>query len=208
MKPTDLTIQETTPNSISLSWQPPDNHVTSLVAGYTVFVLDGETGRERRFNLSADEIGVTINQLRPGINYNIKLTAYSENGYGDDSDEVSIMTLPEVGNTSRMEFTFSKLYPFREYGFRVLPYNSNGHGPASDPCRCHTYSDVPSKPPQNITVDTLSSTSIVVRWDSPGPEHENGIVTGYRIRYKPHSDKIGSAATFTVDGGTRMFELN
>ena len=47
-------------------------------------------------------------------------------------------------------------------------------------------SQVPSRPPQNVTVakDNSTSTSLFVHWRPVPANHQNGIIRGYRILYK------------------------
>lgn len=44
-----------------------------------------------------------------------------------------------------------------------------------------------------------------MRWEPPPDDALNGIITGYKIRYKQRGDKIGQTAT--CDGVGRMFDL-
>ncbi|KAJ7390411.1 hypothetical protein OS493_025668 [Desmophyllum pertusum] len=49
-----------------------------------------------------------------------------------------------------------------------------------------TDEDVPSKPPQNVTIatDKSTSTSLFIHWRPVPQNHQNGIILGYRIFYK------------------------
>ena len=56
--------------------------------------------------------------------------------------------------------------------------------------------------------------SVIVRWDPPLKEHQNGIITGYKIRYKPkYRGRLlpgmsgSSGLTATTDGSRRLFTL-
>ena len=42
-------------------------------------------------------------------------------------------------------------------------------------------STVPSSPPSNYTAVALSSRSILLTWDAPPVEGQNGIITGYTV---------------------------
>ena len=48
-----------------------------------------------------------------------------------------------------------------------------------------TLSDIPADPPQNVSLEAASSASIIVRWEPPPKESQNGIITGYKIRWRP-----------------------
>ena len=49
---------------------------------------------------------------------------------------------------------------------------------------CYT---VPSGPPLNLTAEP-SSVSAILRWDPPAEEDQNGVITGYLIKYQLSSD--------------------
>ena len=56
------------------------------------------------------------------------------------------------------EYTLNGLKKFKEYSFRVVAYNSNGPGLSTAEVVTRTLSDVPSQAPQNVTLETASST--------------------------------------------------
>ena len=43
------------------------------------------------------------------------------------------------------------------------------------------HTTVPSSPPSNYTAVALSSRSILLTWDAPPVEGQNGIITGYAV---------------------------
>ena len=47
---------------------------------------------------------------------------------------------------------------------------------------------------------------MIVRWDSPMPESSNGIVTGYKIRFKQKKDDSRTQSV-TTDAGQGMVSL-
>lgn len=58
--------------------------------------------------------------------------------------------------------------------------------------------------------------SIIVRWDPPSLENQNGIITGYKIRYKPKTGRgrlplnpgsPNAGSTATTDGSRRLYTL-
>ena len=40
---------------------------------------------------------------------------------------------------------------------------------------------VPSGAPTNVTVEALSSTSLLITWEPPAPSQRNGVITHYRV---------------------------
>lgn len=61
-------------------------------------------------------------------------------------------------NTTELRFTLENLNKFQEYNIWVVAYNENGAGSASEEITVRTYSDAPSKPPDNVTLEAASST--------------------------------------------------
>uniref|UniRef100_A0A3Q0S7A9 DCC netrin 1 receptor n=1 Tax=Amphilophus citrinellus TaxID=61819 RepID=A0A3Q0S7A9_AMPCI len=76
------------------------------------------------------------------------------------------------------------LNKFTEYTVRVLAINRYGPGTASEAISVTTQSDVPSAPPQNITLEVVLSRSIKVSWQPPPRGAQNGIITAYKIKYR------------------------
>ena len=60
--------------------------------------------------------------------------------------------------TSQQSIEVTDLNKFTEYCFWVIAMNENGMGSASEEVVTRTLSDVPSEPPQNVTVEPGSST--------------------------------------------------
>ena len=104
----------------------------------------------------------------------------------------------KVGDKSEQELELTStshelnnLKKFSAYSFRVVAFNSNGAGVNTDEVEARTYSDVPSEPPQNVTLEIVSASSIIVKWEPPPDDALNGIITGYKIRYvKVHCSSI------------------
>ncbi|KAJ8007460.1 hypothetical protein DPEC_G00117730 [Dallia pectoralis] len=84
------------------------------------------------------------------------------------------------GPSYRME----GLKKFTEYSLRVLALNRYGPGVTTEDVRVTTQSDVPSSPPQNITLEVVLSRSIKVSWQPPPPSSQNGFITGYKLRHR------------------------
>ncbi len=110
-----------------------------------------------------------------------------------------------------MKFHLIDLREYTEYTFWVSAFNAIGEGAFSEEVTARTMSDVPSDPPQNFTAEADSSRSLIVRWEPPPKESQNGIITGYKIRYRPtNAAKAKSSAkdnskgdVVTTDGSRR-----
>ncbi|XP_059801851.1 neogenin-like isoform X2 [Hypanus sabinus] len=126
----------------------------------------------------------------PIVNYKLY---YMEKGAGSEQDV-------DVGSLS---YTINGLKKFTEYSFRVVAYNKHGPGVSTEEIVATTYSDVPSAPPQNVTLEVRNSKSIVVHWQPPPLGTQNGVITGYNIRYK----KAGRRGETDSTGGNQLSQV-
>uniref|UniRef100_A0A671R3R5 Neogenin-like n=1 Tax=Sinocyclocheilus anshuiensis TaxID=1608454 RepID=A0A671R3R5_9TELE len=92
-------------------------------------------------------------------------------------------------DVSTLSYTMTGLKKFTEYSFRVVAYNKHGPGVSTEDISVRTYCDVPSAPPQNMTFEVLNSKSIMVRWQPPPADAQNGEIIGYKIRYRKGTRK-------------------
>uniref|UniRef100_A0A8C5QIN0 Neogenin 1 n=1 Tax=Leptobrachium leishanense TaxID=445787 RepID=A0A8C5QIN0_9ANUR len=104
---------------------------------------------------------------------------YMEKGAGNEQDV-------DVGGLS---YTVTGLKKYTEYTFRVVAFNKHGPGVSTQDIIVRTFSDVPSAPPQNVTLEVRSSQSILVQWQLPPPGAQNGQITGYKLRYRKTTRK-------------------
>ncbi|OPJ70010.1 neogenin isoform B [Patagioenas fasciata monilis] len=107
----------------------------------------------------------------------------------------------DVGGLS---YTITGLKKYTEYSFRVVAYNKHGPGVSTQDVVVRTLSDVPSAPPQNLTLEVRNSKSIMLHWQPPPAGTHSGHITGYKIRYRKVSRK--SDVTESI-GGTQLFQL-
>ncbi|XP_041074117.1 neogenin-like isoform X3 [Polyodon spathula] len=119
---------------------------------------------------------------------------YMEKGLGNEQDV-------DVGGLS---YTINGLKKYTDYSFRVVAYNKHGLGVSTEDVVARTFSDVPSAPPQNLTLEVRNSKSIMVQWQPPPPGTHNGQITGYKIRYRKGVRKSEAAES---TGGTQLFQL-
>ncbi|XP_049554097.1 netrin receptor DCC-like [Orcinus orca] len=83
-----------------------------------------------------------------------------------------------------LSYKLEGLKKFTEYSLRFLAYNRYGPGVSTDDITVVTLSDVPSAPPQNVSLEIVNSRSIKVSWLPPPPGTQNGFITGYKIRHR------------------------
>ncbi|XP_046645538.1 neogenin-like isoform X3 [Daphnia pulicaria] len=118
--------------------------------------------------------------------------------------------------TSHTSHLIHGLKPYTEYSVWVVAFNDNGPGTSTEEATARTWSDLPSDTPQNVVVEPASSSSVIVRWEPPSLENQNGIITGYKIRYKPKTGRgrlplnpgsSNAGSTATTDGSRRLYTL-
>ncbi|XP_023179613.2 neogenin isoform X2 [Drosophila hydei] len=120
---------------------------------------------------------------------------YSENDSGADL----------YNDSMSLELLLTELRPYTDYVISVVPFNRNGMGDSSTELKVKTYSSTPSEPPNNVTLEVTSSSSITVHWEPPAEEDCNGQITGYKIRYRKFKDAPQAKST---PANIRYFELN
>ncbi|KAM6979590.1 neogenin 1a [Aplochiton taeniatus] len=103
-----------------------------------------------------------------------------------------------------LSYTMTGLKKHTEYSLRVVAYNKHGPGVSTDDVAVRTLSDVPSAPPQNLTLEVQNSKSIMVRWQPPPTGAQNGEIISYKIRYRKGTRKSEAAET---TGGTQLYQL-
>uniref|UniRef100_H3AQC0 Neogenin 1 n=1 Tax=Latimeria chalumnae TaxID=7897 RepID=H3AQC0_LATCH len=107
---------------------------------------------------------------------------YMEQGTGIEQDV----------DVTGLYYTINGLKKYTEYSFRVVALNKHGPGVSTQDVTAQTFSDVPSAAPQNLTVEVRNSKSILVQWQPPPAGTHNGLIVGYKIRYRKASRKSDS----------------
>ncbi|XP_015602585.1 neogenin isoform X2 [Cephus cinctus] len=107
--------------------------------------------------------------------------------------------------TASTTIELKNLQPFTEYNIWVQAINENGRGASTNEITVRTHSAPPTHPPHNFTLEAASSTSIVIRWEPP-LEGQNGVITGYKIRYR-RQDRRFHPNTVTTEGNQRLYLL-
>ncbi|XP_034650666.1 neogenin isoform X3 [Drosophila subobscura] len=120
---------------------------------------------------------------------------YSENESGADL----------YHDSTTMDALLTELRAYTDYVISVVPFNRNGMGDPSAEIKVKTYSSTPSEPPNNVTLEVTSSSSITVHWEPPAEEDRNGQITGYKIRYRKLKDAPQVKST---PANIRYFELS
>ncbi|XP_073845081.1 neogenin protein frazzled isoform X3 [Musca autumnalis] len=108
-------------------------------------------------------------------------------------------------DTTVLDAVLTELRPYTDYTITVVPFNKIGMGDPSNEIRVKTFSSTPSEPPNNVTLEVTSSTSITIHWEPPSEEERNGQITGYKIRYRKLKDAPQVKST---PANIRYFELS
>ncbi|XP_069786249.1 protein sidekick-2 isoform X2 [Narcine bancroftii] len=82
-------------------------------------------------------------------------------------------------------YLVDRLKPFTSYKFRVKATNDVGDGEYSEESdSVTTLQAAPDEAPEILSVTPHTTTSVMIRWQPPAEEKINGILLGYRIRYR------------------------
>nr|XP_036223423.1 neogenin isoform X9 [Bactrocera oleae] len=150
--------------------------------------VEGLATSEREIFVKWDSPTVTNGEI---LKYRIY---YSENDSGAEM----------YHDSTSLNAVISELRPYTDYTISVVPFNKNGMGDPSNEIKVKTYSSTPTEPPNNVTLEVTSSTSVTVHWEPPAEEERNGQITGYKIRYRKLKDTPQVKST---PANIRYFEL-
>ncbi|XP_036422629.1 protein sidekick-1 isoform X2 [Colossoma macropomum] len=158
--PVIQSVKPSTTTSVLVQWQPPkEESVNGVLVGYRLYY------RELQYDSTPQESKKAIN---------------SSSARGDLTAKSTVKT---VSNPSITEFELTQLQKYRRYEIVMTAYNIIGESPASAPVEVFVGEAAPSVAPQNIQVNTISSTQLEVQWEPPPVETQNGIIQGYKIYY-------------------------
>ncbi|XP_027579432.2 neogenin isoform X8 [Pipra filicauda] len=174
---------------------PGESSAPLKVATQPEVQLPGPAPNIRAYSSSPTSVTVTWETPLSGNGdiQNYKLY-YMEKGQDTEQDV----------DVAGLSHTVTGLKKFTEYSFRVVAYNKHGPGVSTHDVVVRTLSDVPSAPPQNLTLEVRNSKSILLQWQPPPTGTHSGQITGYKIRYRKVSRK--SDVTESV-GGTQLSQL-
>ncbi|CAH1716486.1 unnamed protein product [Chironomus riparius] len=87
----------------------------------------------------------------------------------------------ETSGIITMFYVVRGLSPYTEYEFHVIGVNNIGRGPPSAAVSATTGETEMESAPRNIEVRPLSSSTMVITWQSP--DQPNGLINGYKVYY-------------------------
>ncbi|KAK5906216.1 hypothetical protein CgunFtcFv8_002101 [Champsocephalus gunnari] len=103
-------------------------------------------------------------------------------------------------NHEASSYIVSRLKPFTSYQFRVKATNDIGDSEYSEESEAiTTLQDAPDEAPSILSVTPHTTTSVLIRWQPPSEEKINGILLGFRIRYRELLyDRLRSYSAHTI----------
>uniref|UniRef100_A0A671SQ82 Protein sidekick-1-like n=1 Tax=Sinocyclocheilus anshuiensis TaxID=1608454 RepID=A0A671SQ82_9TELE len=153
-----------------------------------------------------------VDRLKPFTSYKLRMMATNDVGdskYSQETDAITTLQDGDVNgvlvgyrlyyrelqydstpqeskravNSSLLRTELTELQKYRRYEIVMTAYNVIGESPPSAPVEVFVGEAAPSVAPQNIQINTLSSTQLEVQWEVPPAETQNGIIQGYKILY-------------------------
>uniref|UniRef100_A0A4W4FCD7 Cell adhesion molecule DSCAM n=1 Tax=Electrophorus electricus TaxID=8005 RepID=A0A4W4FCD7_ELEEL len=83
--------------------------------------------------------------------------------------------------------TIIELHPSSTYNIRMFAKNHIGDSEPSNELTVTTDEADPEGPPQDVTLEAMSSQSIKVTWKAPQKHLQNGMIRGYQVCHREHS---------------------
>ncbi|KAJ8283487.1 hypothetical protein COCON_G00023370 [Conger conger] len=104
-------------------------------------------------------------------------------------------------NHEASSYVVDRLKPFTSYQFRVKATNDIGDSEYSEESEAiTTLQDAPDGAPTILSVTPHTTTSVLIRWQPPAEERINGILLGFRVRYRELLyDRLRSFTVRTVN---------
>ncbi|KAK0424070.1 hypothetical protein QR680_008482 [Steinernema hermaphroditum] len=199
-----------TVSSVTLAHLQPD----------TIYLVRVVAENEMGMGKSTDEVHVrtTKEQAVPGRVQNLRAKVLSPEAIAVDWDPPSstgpeavrykLFYIPKNADSNEKEtqvlmvktsYVLHGMEKDTEYEIRVEAEGVNGAGLSSEVLTVRTLSDAPSGPPTSVRAEAVDMSSIQLRWEPPTPEHRNGRITGYRLKYKTKL-RGSKGNTLVVDG--------
>lgn len=106
----------------------------------------------------------------------------------------------------KTSYTLHGMEKNSKYLIRVEAEGQNGSGPTSEQLEAVTFADIPSGVPQKIRLESNNPRSIRIWWLPPLFNQQNGVITGYKIRYKT-KQRGAKGNTIIVNGDPGVYTL-
>ncbi|KAL9958573.1 hypothetical protein ACROYT_G035603 [Oculina patagonica] len=198
--------------------------ITSSWEGNITDVMDLKTQEDapseppRNFTLQHTTTSGLSFQLKPVDKYHINgvlrgyKVIYGESKTPNDTWKTSVINVTQAKRRKRsienesFSFNLEDLKTYTTYTVIVLAFTVKDGIPTLA-ANFTTAQDVPDHPPTNFTAYNTSSTSINVTWQPIPPDHVNGILLGYHVRYWRHDKAHDNISMVTVNSTKLHAEL-
>lgn len=134
----------------------------------------------------------------------IRYRAVDPENFASGSDE-NTYNMVTVYNGGASTYLLTNLPKYNIFEFFLVPFYKSIDGKPSNTRIVRTLEDVPSAPPNSIKAQPVTSSSALVSWQPPPPEHLNGMLLGYKLfvqgTYTPYTINL------TINANTTSFLL-
>uniref|UniRef100_A0A674N0J1 Neogenin 1b n=1 Tax=Takifugu rubripes TaxID=31033 RepID=A0A674N0J1_TAKRU len=232
--PRDVVASLVSTRFIKLTWRPPAEPHGDELTYSVFYSQEGTSRERVVNTSRPGEMQVTIQNLMPDTKYRFRVVAHNSNGQGESSAAARVATQAEVqvpGPAPNLQavsntptsvalswdkpltgngdiVTYKLFYTDKSVGNEqdvdVDGQSYTMTGVSTDDITVRTLSDVPSAPPQNLTLEVQNSKSIMLRWQPPPPNSQNGEIINYKIKYRKGSRR---SETSDSTSGTQLFML-
>uniref|UniRef100_G1SEF4 Sidekick cell adhesion molecule 2 n=1 Tax=Oryctolagus cuniculus TaxID=9986 RepID=G1SEF4_RABIT len=200
--PMGILFPEVRTTSVRLIWQPPAAPNGIILAYQITHRLNTTTANAATVEVLAPSARqYTATGLKPESVYLFRITAQTRKGWGEAAEALVVTTekrgeyreLPQRPLTAALAsvshnastFVVNRLKPFTSYKFRVKATNDIGDSEFSEESESlTTLQAAPDEAPTILSVMPHTTTSVLIRWQPPAEDKINGILLGFRIRYR------------------------
>uniref|UniRef100_A0A8D8LUZ9 protein-tyrosine-phosphatase n=1 Tax=Cacopsylla melanoneura TaxID=428564 RepID=A0A8D8LUZ9_9HEMI len=99
-------------------------------------------------------------------------------------------------------YSLTGLYPNTLYYIWLAAQSQRGEGATTPPIPVRTKQYVPGAPPQNVSCEPVSSTSIRISWEPPPVERSNGHIVYYKLQFVENGRSDSEASVVTLKNQT------
>uniref|UniRef100_A0AAR2JPP9 Receptor-type tyrosine-protein phosphatase F n=1 Tax=Pygocentrus nattereri TaxID=42514 RepID=A0AAR2JPP9_PYGNA len=194
-------------STMLVQWEPPEEP-NGQIRGYRIYYTtdpDGQLSAWHKHNTDDSRL-TTISGLITDVTYSLRVLGFTSVGDGPPSDVLQVKTQQGVQKlitfTQLLSYcpplliwihvTFNPagsyavegLKPDTLYKFSLAARSEMGLGVFTKPIEARTAQSTPSAPPQDVRLESLTSTSIKVSWVAPPEASRHGAIVRYSVSYQ------------------------
>uniref|UniRef100_A0A8B9LR39 Receptor-type tyrosine-protein phosphatase F n=1 Tax=Astyanax mexicanus TaxID=7994 RepID=A0A8B9LR39_ASTMX len=196
-------------STMLVQWEPPEEP-NGQIRGYRIYYTtdpDAQLSAWHKHNTDDSRL-TTISGLITDVTYSLRVLGFTSVGDGPPSDVLQVKT--QQGGCDLQTLYFFKfmlfffpqilvtfdpagfyavegLKPDTLYKFSLAARSEMGLGVFTKPIEARTAQSTPSAPPQDVRLESLSSTSIKVSYVAPPAASRHGAIVRYSISYQAAS---------------------